>query len=125
MNKRILSIGVLVILVLSALAVYAVKTINDDLVVKGNLKLENGNLRIHKFTSSTGNWGAEIASNYGGGITITPAAIDYGVASNSADRTVKIDFSADFYIKKLAGTGNAYACLNAQGKLYRSQTRCV
>jgi len=44
--------------------------------------------------------------------------------SNAQER-MKVDTSGGVTISALAGTGNAYACIDSTGKIYRSATACA
>ncbi|MBI2130049.1 hypothetical protein HYU07_07530 [Candidatus Woesearchaeota archaeon] len=69
---------------------------------------------------------------YGGGETPLLAEINGlggayfagNVGIGTTSPAVKLEVAGDIRITNLAGSGNAYACVNADGQIYRSATAC-
>ena len=64
------------------------------------------------------------ASNYVVSQASTMAIMGGKVGINVVDPDVALEINGDIKASGLAGSGNAYACLDANGKLYRSATAC-
>ena len=63
-----------------------------------------------------------------GGINTNSQTFPHLITSNintPADTTLTISSQNGVVFQNLQGAGNAYACLDSSGKLYRSQTPCA
>ena len=73
-------------------------------------------------------------SAVGGGVVILPAPRDAEIFLTGSElqvnlldhsNVIKVDSAGNTNFGKLSGSGNAFACLDSTGKLYRSASACV
>lgn len=96
-------------------------------VAANQLRVTPASGSAYAYFDSSGPYSVTLESSLGGmaGLTVgsLTSATSLSVAGTLTAQA-NIDVAGDITNSSLAGTGNAYACLDSTGKLYRSSTAC-
>jgi len=97
------------------LSAFSIDVINPNKV--------GGRMSIQDNTMVFGMQGAEGSFSFDGALTSTGNLIVVGSATFE-NKQIELN-EGTLQLHQLSGQGNAYACLNANGVLFRSNTRCT